>query len=107
MVGMLRKQFWGYNEIPRYLPAGAGVAHKTGSVNASRNDCAIVYAPRPEGKDIFDLPAPGGRDYVLCVFTTGNEDQSWKPVDNAAEVLIGELSRIVWEALEPAVKSGG
>ena len=105
MVGMLRKQFWGYNEIPRYLPAGVVVAHKTGSVDASRNDCGIVYAPRPEGKDIFDPPAPGGRDYVLCVFTTNNEDQSWKPVDNAAEVLIGDLSRIVWQALEPAEKA--
>ena len=105
MIGMLRKQFWGYNEIPRYLPAGAVVAHKTGSVDASRNDCGIVFAPRPEGKDIFDPPAPGGRDYVLCVFTTNNEDQSWKPVDNAAEVLIGELSRIVWQALEPAEKA--
>ena len=63
--------------------------------------------PRPEGMYILDPPASGGRDYVLCVFTTKNEDQSWKPVDNAAEVLIGELSRIVWEALEPAVKSGG
>jgi beta-lactamase class A len=107
MIGMLRKQFWGYNEIPRYLPADAVVAHKTGSVNASRNDCAIVYAPRPEGKDVFDPPAPGGRDYVLCVFTTKNEDQSWKPVDNAAETLIGDLSRMVWEALEPAGKSPG
>jgi len=104
MIGMLRDQAWGYNEIPRYLPAGAVVAHKTGSVNASRNDCGIVYAPRGEGKDVFDPPAPGGRDYVLCVFTNKNEDQSWRPVDNAAEVLIGELSRMAWEALEPAGK---
>jgi beta-lactamase class A len=100
MVAMLRRQAWGYNEIPRYLPPGVVVAHKTGSVNASRNDCGIVYAPRPEGKDIFDPPAGDGTDYVLCVFTTDNEDRSWQPVDNQAEVLIGELSRIVWEALD-------
>lgn len=99
MVGMLRKQAWGYNEIPRYLPAGVVVAHKTGSVSASRNDCGIIYAPRGEGRDIFDPPAPGPRDYVVCVFTTGNEDRSWRPVDNAAETLIGDLSRIVWEAV--------
>lgn len=98
MVGMLRKQAWGYNEIPRYLPAGVVVAHKTGSVSASRNDCGIVYAPRGEGRDIFDPPDPGSRDYVLCVFTTGNADHGWQPVDNAAETLIGELSRMVWEA---------
>jgi beta-lactamase class A len=101
MIAMLREQAWGYNEIPRYLPAGAVAAHKTGSVNASRNDCGIVYAQRPEGKNVSDPPGTGGRDYVLCVFTTDNEDQSWKPVDNAAEVLIGDLSRLVWEALEP------
>ncbi len=101
MIAMLREQAWGSNEIPRYLPAGTVAAHKTGSVNASRNDCGIVYAPRPKGKEVSDPPETGGRDYVLCVFTTGNEDQSWKPVDNAAEVLIGDLSRIVWETLEP------
>ena len=61
MVEMLRKQFWGYNEIPRYLPAGVVVAHKTGPVKPSRHDRGIVYAPRPQGKDIFAPPAPPGR----------------------------------------------
>ena len=98
MIAMLREQAWGYNEIPRYLPAGVVVAHKTGSVSATRNDCGIVYVPRPRGSTIADPPPPGGRDYVLCVFTDRNQDTSWRPVDNEAEVLIGELSRIVWEA---------
>lgn len=102
MIAMLREQAWGYNEIPRYLPAGVVVAHKTGSVSRSRNDCGIVYAPRPPEKGIADPPEAGLRDYVLCVFTNENEDRSWKPVDNEAEVLIGELSRMVWEALQPA-----
>ncbi len=106
MVSMLREQAWGYNEIPRYLPPGVVVAHKTGSVSASRNDCGIVYAPRSKGKDVFDPPAAEGRDYVLCVFTNDNEDRSWPPVDNQAEVLIGELSRMVWKALEPGPLDG-
>jgi beta-lactamase class A len=101
MIAMLREQAWGYNEIPRYLPSGVVVAHKTGSVSATRNDCGIVYAARPRGQGIFDPPAPGGRDYVICVHTDRNQDQGWQPVDNAAEVLIGELSRIVWAALNP------
>ena len=100
MIAMLREQAWGYNEIPRYLPAGVVVAHKTGSVSATRNDCGIVYARRAQGSGIFDPPAQGGRDYVICVFTKENEDRGWQPVDNGAEVLIGELSRIVWNALE-------
>lgn len=75
MIAMLREQAWGTNEIPRYLPTGVVVAHKTGSVSATRNDCGIVYAQRPRGKGISDPPAPGGRDYVICVYTDKNEDR--------------------------------
>ena len=102
MIAMARTQAWGYNEIPRYLPPGTVVAHKTGSVSATRNDCGIVYTQRPRGKTISDPPTPPARDYVICVYTNENEDRSWVPVDNAAEVLIGDLSKIVWDALEPA-----
>lgn len=33
--------------LRRYLPAGARVAHKTGSLDAVRNDAGILYADRP------------------------------------------------------------
>ena len=33
--------------LRRYLPAGARVAHKTGSLDGVRNDAGIVYAERP------------------------------------------------------------
>lgn len=33
--------------IPRYLPAGTRVAHKTGSLDGVRNDAAVVWAERP------------------------------------------------------------
>jgi beta-lactamase class A len=102
MINMARTQAWGYNEIPRYLPSGVVVAHKTGSVNATRNDCGIVFTRRPRGKTIFDPPQEGMRDYVVCVYTNENEDRGWQTVDNAAEVLIGDLSLIVWKVLEPA-----
>lgn len=102
MINMARTQAWGYNEIPRYLPSGVVVAHKTGSVSATRNDCGIVYTQRPRGKTIFDPPQAGMRDYVVCVYTNENEDRGWQPVDNAAEVLIGDLSLIVWKILNPA-----
>lgn len=102
MISMARTQAWGYNEIPRYLPAGVVVAHKTGSVSATRNDCGIVFTQRPRGKTIFDPPQAGMRDYVVCVYTTENEDRGWQPVDNAAETLIGDLSLIVWKMLNPA-----
>jgi beta-lactamase class A len=70
--------------IPRLLPPGTRVAHKTGTISAARHDCGIVYAE--------------ARSFVLCVMTQENEDTrtAW---DNEAEMLQGELARIVFDAL--------
>lgn len=83
MIEMLRRNF-DYEEIPRLLPAGVGVAHKTGKLNDSRSDCGIVYNKT--------------RDYVLCIFTANNQDTSWK-IDTEARVTIGEIARMVNEAM--------
>ena len=83
MIGMLRDNF-DYAEIPRYLPPGVSVAHKTGALNAARHDCGIVFSKQ--------------RDYVLCVFTTGNADQSWR-LDNEGRVAIADLARLAHEFL--------
>ena len=85
MLGMLRRNF-DYEEIPRLLPPGIAVAHKTGKLDASRSDCGIVYNP--------------GRDYVLCIFTKDNVDRSWR-VDTEARVTMGELARLVHQGLNP------
>jgi beta-lactamase class A len=73
--------------LPRHLPDGTRLAHKTGSISAARHDCGIVFGPR--------------REYVLCVMTRENQDTSWS-WDNEAEALQADLSRIVFEALNPA-----
>jgi beta-lactamase class A len=83
MLDMLRRNF-DYEEIPRLLPPGVSVAHKTGKLNESRIDCGIVYNKT--------------RDYVLCIFTAQNQDTSWR-VDTEARVTIGELARIVNDAM--------
>ncbi len=83
MLDMLQRNF-DYEEIPRLLPAGISVAHKTGKLDASRSDCGIVYNP--------------GRDYVLCIFTRDNQDRSWR-MDTEARVTIGELARIVHDGM--------
>lgn len=72
--------------IPRLLPSGTRVAHKTGSISAARHDCGIVFGP--------------AREYVLCIMTRENEDRryAW---DNEAEILQADLSRLVFEALHP------
>lgn len=88
MVRMLRAQF--YTEgLPRYLPPGTTVAHKTGSINESRHDCGIISSREPK------------RDFVLCVLTKENQDTSWR-IDNEAQVLIADLARIVHQGLTGA-----
>ena len=74
------------DRIPRLLPPGVTVAHKTGEVDETRNDCGIVYA-----KD---------HDFVFCALTRENEDKRWVN-DNAALVVIAELARMVYDAIVP------
>jgi beta-lactamase class A len=94
---MLRNQFY-RNTIPRYLEKldsteeGSGIASKTGSLNAVRNDVAIVA-----GKD---------GPIVISIFTYGNEDQSWT-ADNEAEIMIARLARKIVDAWSPAGINGG
>lgn len=88
---MLRNQFY-RNTIPRYLEkldsseTGSGIASKTGSLNAVRNDVAIV--------------AGKSGPMVLSIFTYENEDKSWTP-DNQAEMMIARLAQEIVEAWSP------
>jgi beta-lactamase class A len=78
MVGILKKNF-DDDRIARYLPADASLANKTGSLDAVRHDCGIVFSKQ--------------KDYVLCVLTNENQDKSWR-IDNEGSVLIADLARI-------------
>jgi len=69
-------------KMTRYLPAGTLVAHKTGSVNASKTDAGIIYTKTGP--------------VALCVMTDQNEDQRWV-IDNAAQVLIGKIAKEVFD----------
>jgi beta-lactamase class A len=84
---MLKDQF--YREtIPRYLPNGGDqtVASKTGSLNAVRNDVALVA-----GKT---------GPMVISIFTWDNEDHGWT-VDNSAEMLIARMGKAIVDAWSP------
>jgi beta-lactamase class A len=83
MIDLLKLQFV-KDRIPRLLPPGTVVAHKTGEVDATKNDCGIVYAK--------DHP------YVFCALTTDNADRRWV-ADNEALITVAELSRLVYDAL--------
>ena len=69
-------------KMTRFLPAGTVVAHKTGSVNASKTDAGIIYTKNGP--------------IAVCVLTDANEDQRWV-ADNAAQVLIGKIARAVYD----------
>ena len=88
---MLRNQF--YREtIPRYLETvdssetGTAIASKTGSLNAVRNDVAIV--------------ASKSGPIVLSIFTYDNTDHGWT-VDNEGEVTIAKLAKAIVTAWSP------
>jgi len=70
------------DKFPRFLPKGATVAHKTGSVNNSRTDAGILYFK--------------GGPVALVVLTNDNEDKSWTP-DNAGNKLCADIAKVVVE----------
>jgi len=89
---MLRNQFY-RDTIPRYLEkldsteSGSGIASKTGSLNAVRNDVAIV--------------AGKSGPIVLSIFTYDNADTGWT-ADNEGELTIARLAKAVVDAWSPA-----
>jgi beta-lactamase class A len=93
---MLKSQF--YREtIPRFLEGvdtsenGTAIASKTGSLDAVRNDVAIVM-----GKS---------GPMVLSIFTYDNRDHGWT-VDNEAEVFIARLAKAIVNTWSPAGLDG-
>jgi D-alanyl-D-alanine carboxypeptidase (penicillin-binding protein 5/6) len=76
--------------IPKLLPAGTKVAHKTGSVAAVRTAAGLIEAP--------------SGPIVLCVLTSDNEDQRWT-AENAAELLTSRIAKAVYDHYEVTPKT--
>ena len=74
------------SRIPKYLPNGIEVAHKTGTVDKVANDCGIVYTDRG--------------DYILCLFYNGNvatpEEYDANVKGIFSDTLLAELSRDIF-----------
>lgn len=91
MIDMLRHQAW-RNAIPHFLEKEdtteelSSIANKTGSLDAVRNDVAIVFTK--------DGPI------VISAFTHDNQDQSWTP-ENEAEILIGHIAKTIVDGWAP------
>ena len=85
-IAMLRtNEDW--TKLARWLPEGAGIAHKSGDVDQSRADCGILYGP--------DAPV------ALCVMTRENRDTSYA-VDNPANLLIARIGAEVYRHYNPS-----
>jgi beta-lactamase class A len=96
-LDMLKHQF-SRETIPRYLESadatttgGVAIASKTGSLDAVRNDVAIVM-----GKN---------GPMVLAIFTYDNADHGWT-VDNEGELTIARLAKEIVMAWSPAGTDG-
>lgn len=64
--------------VPRLLPKGTVVAHKTGAVSDSRCDAGVIESPTGP--------------IAYCVMTSKNEDQSWED-ESPAYMLVAEVGK--------------
>jgi beta-lactamase class A len=90
MIGILQKQR-DIDQIPRYLgnlklEGPVTVAHKTGALDAARNDVGIVFTPR-------------GR-ILLAIFCQESPDRRWTP-DNEAALTSARLAEAAVRGLLP------
>ncbi|MBX7247117.1 MAG: class A beta-lactamase-related serine hydrolase [Candidatus Sumerlaeaceae bacterium] len=85
MLRVLGHQYFD-DGIAGEVPPGAWVGSKSGALNETRSDNAIVCSP--------------GGTYVLSVYTKGNADKRWTS-ENEAENAIRAISRIVYRHYNP------
>jgi D-alanyl-D-alanine carboxypeptidase (penicillin-binding protein 5/6) len=69
-------------KVPRLLPAGTRVAHKTGSVNESRTDAGFIDSP--------------AGPIAFCILTNKNKDQRWTD-DNEGDTFCAEIGSAAYE----------
>jgi serine-type D-Ala-D-Ala carboxypeptidase (penicillin-binding protein 5/6) len=74
------------DRIPRLLPRGTKVAHKTGSVSRVRTDAGIIESP--------------SGPLIVVGLTAENADQRWSD-ENAACLLIARIAREAYEHFNP------
>ena len=75
--------------IPGQIPPRVAIASKSGAIDASRSDVALVHSP--------------SGDYVLAVYTKEAVDQQWTR-QNEGEQAIRAISRAVWKHYHPRDK---
>jgi beta-lactamase class A len=77
-------------KVPRLLPRGTKVAHKTGSVNSSRTDAGIIDTP--------------SGPIAYCILTDKNKDRRWTD-DNEGDRFCAEIGAAVYKYFNPKDKA--
>ena len=85
MYRHLTRSFW-TGEALSQLPPTVQAASKQGAVDQSRSEVVLVNAP--------------SGDYVFCVITKNQADQSEEP-SNEGYVLLRRVSALLWQHFEP------
>ncbi len=85
MYRILCNIYWN-GEALSQIPPYVQVASKQGAVNQSRSEVVLVNGP--------------SGDYVFCIITKNQKDESWK-YDNEGYVLIRMVSSLLWKYFEP------
>jgi len=84
LLRILGHQYWDdYTGIA--TPVDVKVASKSGGIDRSRSEAAIVFTAHP---------------YIVTIYTDDQKDQRWVP-DNEGEVIIRKMSGVIWNGLNP------
>ena len=81
MLRLLGRNYWDAQAISQ-IPSDVFVASKNGAVDDSRSEVLFV-----KGR---------GADYIFCVCTKNNKDQSWQNT-NEAWTLTRKISKLAWD----------
>ena len=85
LLRILSHQYWDdYSGVT--TPIDVKVASKSGAIDRSRSEVAIVYASHP---------------YILTIYTDNQRDQSWTP-KNEGDVTIRKMCELIWNGLNPS-----
>ncbi|GAB3959878.1 hypothetical protein GCM10028805_56790 [Spirosoma harenae] len=85
MYRNLGRQFWDSDGLSQ-IPPDIKVATKNGAVNQARSEVVLIHAPHGE--------------YVYCVMTKNQQDQSWER-SNEGFTLLRAVGAILWHHFEP------
>jgi len=84
ILRILSHQYWDdYSGVT--APIDVKVASKSGAIDRSRSEVALVFAPRP---------------YILTIYTDNQKDQNWTP-KNEGEVTLRKMCGMIWNGLNP------